>query len=900
MRSKSFRLALHAVLLAIGMAFLSPVIAADDEFPYSDRRDIEDMLKAKASALLSEKDADGHSFKRGNYSHAFHKVDDATCTVTFHRHTALGDEMLTERFLLTFKKDAASKNWSIAKEELQDSFQRLTRPMPGDEQFFKVDKFSFDREGMKITVSNGFLIKDFEKGALRGFAVGGPDLAWEYVPPIKRDQALYAYLRRDRPENMNVKPDYGNFTCDRTTCEQILAATASSLTPTTLDQVNEAFRHAYLKTQDDLKDARRDNPFSGFSLPDEPDHRYFTAAAGRLSPEKYAWLTYDNHDPKEVAFGTAGLGPLFTYGSEETRKGTTDPLLLERRDDAGGRLYDLEGLRGTVELALGDAELVVGDATFTLTTKRELRELPFFIARPIIREEKAATKNPSLFINSVQDGEGNDLTWVKTGQASGLVIFPKKVPAGTELVVRMQFENRDSLYKLTSTYTYMDRGGWLPFVRFGDMIHDFDLTVKVPDRYQVLGIGGKVSESKADGVLTTRWIAENAVDFPTVIFGVYLNEASKVKATKSDGTEIPVIAHVDRDTLSTSKFFLVDEDGSDQGFNVADAGKIGPKILGKIADDAANALNIYREIFGVDYPYNKLDLVNDPLGFLYGQAPSSIVYLGTGAFHGEGKLGSMGGGGMTTFTKGLVAHEVAHQWWGSLITNSNFFNYWFVESLAEYSSALFVENVYGKKMYQEHVDTWRRTILEREVLSSVQDASVVWNEGYQAAVYNKGPYAFHVLREMVGDEKFFKFLKTLAQDLEGQEIVTRDIQKVAEKSLGGGMEWFFDQWIRGVGIPDFTVTYSVKANEDGSYMVQGQVDQKIVFGMKREVMEGEFFQGIFALTAEMKGGKEARLPIVLKGASTPFQFKLAEKPKGIVGNKYGEILAQDVAMKVQT
>jgi hypothetical protein len=73
----------------------------------------------------------------------------------------------------------------------------------------------------------------------------------------------------------------------------------------------------------------------------------------------------------------------------------------------------------------------------------------------MIREEKAATKNPSLPINAVQDGEGNDLTWVKTGQASGLVILPAG-PGGDQLVVRMQFE-RDSLYKLTSTYTYMDR-----------------------------------------------------------------------------------------------------------------------------------------------------------------------------------------------------------------------------------------------------------------------------------------------------------------------------------------------------------------------------------------------------------------------------------------------------------
>ena len=147
-----------------------------------------------------------------------------------------------------------------------------------------------------------------------------------------------------------------------------------------------------------------------------------------------------------------------------------------------------------------------------------------------------------------------------------------------------------------------------------------------------------------------------------------------------------------------------------------------------------------------------------------------------------------------TPAQGTSGHEIGHQWWGSAIVNKNFGNYWFVESLAEYSSALCLEAVRsengaapdkGYAAYLDHVDGWRRTILDTPMVSSVQDASYLWsNGGYQAAVYNKGPYAMHILRMTFGYDKTVEFLRTLAQDLGNQEIVTTDIQRIAERMDG--------------------------------------------------------------------------------------------------------------------
>jgi aminopeptidase N len=255
-----------------------------------------------------------------------------------------------------------------------------------------------------------------------------------------------------------------------------------------------------------------------------------------------------------------------------------------------------------------------------------------------------------------------------------------------------------------------------------------------------------------------------------------------------------------------------------------------------------------------------------------------------------------------------VSHETAHQWWGSLITMGNGRNYWFVESLAEYSSALYIENLYasqkgpeaGRKAYLEKVEEWRREVLKAGAMAAVQDVDTMWSGGAypgqarQAAIYNQGPYAFHVMRETFGDEKFFAFLKNLAQSLAGKEVVTRDIQMVAEQSFGGTMEWFFDQWIRSPGLPEYAFNYRTRRAEDGSYIVEGDIKQRIVVGLSKEVLPGETFRGVVTINVTGKDKKEYPVKILVEEETTPFAFKLPVEPREIALNENGGMLAHDV------
>ena len=86
-----------------------------------------------------------------------------------------------------------------------------------------------------------------------------------------------------------------------------------------------------------------------------------------------------------------------------------------------------------------------------------------------------------------------------------------------------------------------------------------------------------------------------------------------------------------------------------------------------LVDTASSPINLYAEISGLDYPFGELNLVNDPLRPLYGQAPSSLIYLGWGVFRGEGFLAPivLNPTRIAKFLKSVVAHEVGHQWWGT-------------------------------------------------------------------------------------------------------------------------------------------------------------------------------------------------------------------------------------------
>ncbi len=957
MKTRCFSGLLWALVAVLAVTLLSPAVLAkateDETVSPEVARKVIAALKDKKKELGDIKDENDKKLKRVSHGKLPRKVGDDTYELPFIVRTAEPTKQVVERFKMTIGPDPDKKGaYKLVNEELEHTWDGIRKS--NGKRCFEFGQFNFERYGMKMSASNGAMCEEYYEGGVERFWLISDDLAYTYDPP-DQERDLYQLwqihkMNTDLKKQVVVEPELFDFQCDLDSCEEIIKSSFKGLNrpdpPTpeeaaSWDDPNPDTLPAQVQAEmrKRLEGSDKAGPFSGFRRPDFEGNSWFVAGVrekGSEDQDATVALYYDNWGGYECLFFTP-VGILFGYYTEETLA-STDPYELERRDDyynervAGGstpnRFLEVYGVSGTVEAALEDAERLDADINFKLNIKQPIQVLPFSIVGFNRFGAGGGTKPPQVNVNLVQI-DGQDLSYVKTGATSGYVLLPEPAKAGDQINLRMEFDTK-AIRKLNYAFSQMARFGWMPFVRFADFIDEFDLTIKAPSQYTILGIGHKVEEKTVGEVTTSKWKADSPVVFPTIIFGKYVSDVPPKEATakKSDGTVVPVAVHVDEVSMQQLDITVNSAQRANDSFGNFSSGARGirGKQLRPIATQAAMSINLYNEIAGVDYPYGELNLVNDPAPALYGQAPSSLIYLGSLVFRGEGTMaggslfGGGGGGGTGTakFLKSVVAHEVGHQWWGSRVSNANQRNYWFVESLAEFFSAIYLEKAFGRGEYQQQVDEWRRRVLTVDAKSSVQDSSVIYagddgGASYQAAVYNKGPYAFHLMRELFGDEKFFPFLKKFSQELAARrEIVSRDIQVVSEEALGGvdpntgeqynvDLEWFFDQWIRGTGVPEYRLEYDVRKTEDGGAIIKGAIHQRVLAGSKfsKREIPGKYYRALVPLTVigkDRQGNDKTWVKrLVLEAVeTTPFQLKVPGEPIEILLNKDGNTLSHDI------
>ncbi len=165
-------------------------------------------------------------------------------------------------------------------------------------------------------------------------------------------------------------------------------------------------------------------------------------------------------------------------------------------------------------------------------------------------------------------------------------------------------------------------------------------------------------------------------------------------------------------------------------------------------------------------------------------------------------------------------HEIAHQWWGNLVTPSDWHHTWLSEGFATYSEALYIESRRGPAVYREYIDhlmdqppgAYAGSVIGR-------NENAFW-DSFGPAVYYKGAIALHMLRRMMGDSVFFACLRAYAADprFAYGNASTDDFRSVAEAHHGSHLGWFFDQWIHADrGNADRpTLTYEWVAGQDES------------------------------------------------------------------------------------
>ncbi|MEO8362552.1 MAG: M1 family aminopeptidase, partial [Vicinamibacteria bacterium] len=148
---------------------------------------------------------------------------------------------------------------------------------------------------------------------------------------------------------------------------------------------------------------------------------------------------------------------------------------------------------------------------------------------------------------------------------------------------------------------------------------------------------------------------------------------------------------------------------------------------------------------------------------------------------------------------GLIAHELAHQWWGIGVTCEDWRHFWLNEGFATFMAAAYREKKFGRETYLKDVEGWRARY--ERVKTAGKDRSLAfpdWNKPTsddRALVYQKGALVLHELRETLGDKAFWRGLRDYTRANFDKSVTTPDFLAAMEKSSGRKLTGFFDRWV---------------------------------------------------------------------------------------------------------
>jgi aminopeptidase N len=147
----------------------------------------------------------------------------------------------------------------------------------------------------------------------------------------------------------------------------------------------------------------------------------------------------------------------------------------------------------------------------------------------------------------------------------------------------------------------------------------------------------------------------------------------------------------------------------------------------------------------------------------------------------------------------LEAHEFAHQWWGNGVTCRDWNHFWLNEGLASFMADAYKEHRLGRAAYQTEIEA-SRARYER-VRAAGHDRALVFPDWSHPSaedrvlVYHKGAYVLHLLRERLGEHRFWEGIRDYTRAYMGKSVTTADFQKAMERASGADLTDFFNQWI---------------------------------------------------------------------------------------------------------
>ncbi|MFL5742197.1 MAG: M1 family metallopeptidase [Flavisolibacter sp.] len=425
------------------------------------------------------------------------------------------------------------------------------------------------------------------------------------------------------------------------------------------------------------------------------------------------------------------------------------------------------------EIELSDqSDAITGKATITVKFLAPASEIKFDLAS--LHEEKGmiafqvTEAGKELKTNQADDVLSIQLLQsARTGEERSFVVNYMGTPKDGLIISKNKYGDRTFFADNWPNRAH----NWIPCIDRPDDKASFEFIVTAPSQYRVVSNGTLIEEKILDAQRKrTSWKEATALSTKVMVIGA---ARFAVKNYSDSPPAVPVSA------------WVYAQDSVRGFFDYAVAPAIVKFFSGYIAP----------------FPYEKLANVQSKTIF-GGMENASAIFYAEESVTGDRKW------------EDVLAHEIAHQWFGDMASEKSFAHLWLSEGFATYLTDIYLQNKYGKDTAVKRLQKEREDIVlfaqtnNHPVVDSTPDLMSLLN----ANSYQKGSWILHMLQWKVGDSLFQKIIQGYYQQYKGSNADTRDFEAVAERVSGRDLHDFFNFWLYQPQIPQIKLSYSNKGD----------------------------------------------------------------------------------------
>jgi hypothetical protein len=577
---------------------------------------------------------------------------------------------------------------------------------------------------------------------------------------------------------------------------------------------------------------------------------------------------------------------------------------FQAEDSPAKPLENFVPVKYTVDSTIADDLTLTGKTVLDLKAKRSgERMVPLELSRNLAVSEILGDDGKPVIFFQNQDLTPQEAT--RRGNDSIVVVLPAAKNAGEEFHLEVGYRGNVIASAGNGVEFVGERGTWFAHVG-GEHFATFDLSFRWPKRFTLVATGAKVESHEDADAKSGRWRSETPFATAGFNLGEYkvasTGEVPKVYIYANKELEDAITSRLqERGTgrVDTSPSFIHPLNGTVSTVVAAPLPPSPSAALNELGKEVLDSIRYFSQANGA-FPFESLDIAQIPGSF--GQGWPGLVYLSTLAFL---PADTQEQAGITEWAQRasrnlMPFHEVVHQWWGNETIAASYRDTWIEEGLANYLAILYSDS---KKPGEHRLAGWlehyRADLLTKPAGSNetiehtgpltlgTRLASAKVPDAYATIMYGKGAWVFHMLHELMResgssdpDAKFRQLLQSILKEYKFQPFSTTDFQRAIEHHMNAAMDiegthrmsWFFDQWVRGTGVPHYSVKFEVKTKGQ-EFLVSGVLEQKGVV---------DLFTAPVPIYGTRVGGKPEKLGVVVTtGPETRFHFTARARPTRI-------------------